>query len=598
MPMNPSDPEPRNPNTNYSRSTCPSAASPKADSTDVLVLQPGVSRLAQVGLRFDHFEPPPGCGTWAAATAALLSLWGAVKLELTGLTARQQDLLEDFRHFVATVEREDASFGERLISQFSARQFSSTAPAGLASSTPDSLTSPSTAAGTFTPGSTAAGRHPPGPGPLQAATLEASAELLYSQARRLDEVIAEIGARWRAIIGAGNQGAAIWAARDRELSFAEALNEVAALFDDLNALLNRFAGYQRTLDELYWHLEGVARHFLGRLVEWQLVLPAGVLAPGMMMLFKELLAGLQQMFITADVTLAALIGGLGGWHADLDTIASFDGGITVITEQARDNLQQFLFGEATPIHPLVPLAPEESGDLDAYYRTGWGANSLRRHYPELAEALREHPEARILAADRTQVVVATGPVESARALVTVVPGVSSREPAGMPEYFNRTQQVISRAPAGTVGIMWLGYDAPPSALAAGPAEPRIAGGEKLRAFQAELDRRNPSAKKIVVAHSFGTAVTSEALRGGAAIDHVVLLGSPGVPGRHLPPGSHEVHGTHDPVTLVAEHTEFSGNFEYAPEQMSDVGHLQIVGGHSSYWTSPQVAELVGELTRE
>lgn len=146
--------------------------------------------------------------------------------------------------------------------------------------------------------------------------------------------------------------------------------------------------------------------------------------------------------------------------------------------------------------------------------------------------------------------------------------------------------------------MWLGYDAPPNALAAGPAEPRIAGAEKLRAFQAELDRRNPSAKKLVVAHSFGTSVTSEALRGGASIDHVVLLGSPGVPGRHLPPGSHEVHGTHDPVTLVAEHTEFSGNFEYAPEQMSDVGHLQIVGGHSSYWTSPQVAELVGELTRE
>jgi hypothetical protein len=111
-------------------------------------------------------------------------------------------------------------------------------------------------------------------------------------------------------------------------------------------------------------------------------------------------------------------------------------------------------------------------------------------------------------------------------------------------------------------VAWLGYRTPRLGPGMGSAGPARRGGADLdRALDGLASARAspegpPRPRTTVVAHSYGTAVTGEAVRapGRIAADALVLLGSPGLSGgaaEDLEAG--EVHGAWsvgDPVSWL------------------------------------------------
>lgn len=200
--------------------------------------------------------------------------------------------------------------------------------------------------------------------------------------------------------------------------------------------------------------------------------------------------------------------------------------------------------------------------------------------------------------------VMVGPTAAPDSITTMVAGVSSGDPAKLPGAIAQARTVAD-ATGGAV-IVWQGYKPPPNVPAgADPAAAR-AGADDLALFQMALDERFPGAKKMVIAHSYGTVVaTRAAMEHGLFTDELVLAGSPGVPARSVDdltlvgdnPRVTVVDSASDPIRALRG--PFAAVHGYNPASpMFGATHLHgVEGGHTDYFTDAGMLEGLGRLAR-
>lgn len=225
--------------------------------------------------------------------------------------------------------------------------------------------------------------------------------------------------------------------------------------------------------------------------------------------------------------------------------------------------------------------------------------------PDLAALARQHPDLRVVEASEGRLVGIVGELEAAASVTTVVAGVGSSDQAGWSTQIDRVRTIT--AATGGAGVVWLGYSAPatvPGALARDPAR---RAGEELARFQAELARRHPGMRRIVLGHSYGSVVAGAAAHPdgpGLHADDLVVLGSPGlgVPrSDHLhlhgrQPGVHAMLNGGDPIGLVASPRGGVHGVDPAASAFgAQVWAGDPHGDHSSYWEDPALLSRLGEL---
>jgi pimeloyl-ACP methyl ester carboxylesterase len=114
-------------------------------------------------------------------------------------------------------------------------------------------------------------------------------------------------------------------------------------------------------------------------------------------------------------------------------------------------------------------------------------------------------------------------------VVTNVPGAGS-DLGDLRGLLARTERIGAAAGAGVSSVLWLGYDAPEWASAAGTGA-AAAGADDLDRFQEGLraTAAGPPAHHTVVGHSYGSLVVGTAARDhDLPVDDLVFVGSPGV----------------------------------------------------------------------
>ncbi|WP_369140582.1 alpha/beta hydrolase [Modestobacter versicolor] len=175
------------------------------------------------------------------------------------------------------------------------------------------------------------------------------------------------------------------------------------------------------------------------------------------------------------------------------------------------------------------------------------------------------------------VAVALGDLDAAGAVGVLVPGILTTPDDDLPAVLDDAAAVGRAAEAAAPGlavatVAWLGYRTPGLATAAltrasrrgGPALDRALDG--LAAARATATTV-PAPRTTVVAHSYGTVVTGQAVRapGPLAADALVLLGSPGLAGGGAERlEAAEVHGAASPADPVS----WLGWFGGSPTDMS------------------------------
>lgn len=168
----------------------------------------------------------------------------------------------------------------------------------------------------------------------------------------------------------------------------------------------------------------------------------------------------------------------------------------------------------------------------------------------------------------------------------------------------RAQAEMIPGSGDTVGIVWLGYDAPDNLLSATQGSHARDGAEDLRAFTEGLREAssNPDARSTVIGHSYGSTVvgTADALAGrGLAADDIVALGSPGMgyesserQGWFDGPMVDDVSDMHigadhfwagaasnDPVSYTEVHGNSPVDWSFGGQRITTDG----ASGHSEYW---------------
>jgi hypothetical protein len=246
--------------------------------------------------------------------------------------------------------------------------------------------------------------------------------------------------------------------------------------------------------------------------------------------------------------------------------------------------------------PLPPRRPDPAAEADSHNRAALrddlaGADPVRAHFAAgVRQALLqaaataapgttvqllvydpEHPAAQGAAA------IAVGDLQTADDVAVIVPGVGN-SPAALDHAVDSAAQLRAAAMAAdptamVAAITWVGYDVPLSWPHDQPTDPTRAladsvaaldgttavdAGARLAAFTSTLrGAMSPSARLVLVGHSYGSLVVSQAAIGSTVVDDIVLLAAPGVgPGVHqaadyraVPPGHvFALSFSHDPIT--------------------------------------------------
>jgi hypothetical protein len=255
----------------------------------------------------------------------------------------------------------------------------------------------------------------------------------------------------------------------------------------------------------------------------------------------------------------------------------------------------------------TPVPAEEPGRLGDTPDLGVAAVhelNLLTASPPVRKLAREHADLQILEVGDGRLVAAVGDLETADSVTTVVAGVGSSDPAGLPTHLDRVRTVASAT--GGAAVLWLGYRAPAQVSRALAQEPARAAGAELQLFQRELTRRFPDQRRIVVGHSYGSVVAGKAASGSGGLyaDDLVLIGSPGAGVDHAReltllgarPGIHAMTNPSDPIALtVREGAGVHGPDPTAPGFGARVWPGDGSGDHGSYWTDPGFLARLGEL---
>lgn len=198
--------------------------------------------------------------------------------------------------------------------------------------------------------------------------------------------------------------------------------------------------------------------------------------------------------------------------------------------------------------------------------------------------------------DDGRLAVAIGDLDTADHVGVVVPGITNRI-----DNFGATldKAALSRQQAGadsTATVAWLGYDTPEFADSVTTDKAEV-GGQALHGFMAGLQRAD-SSDLTILAHSYGTLVTSKALQLGTADDplpdRVVLFGSPGLGENvrtlsdlHLPDDYpiYAMRAPGDPVAITAAHGLDPVDIPGITRLDTDWDGPEDVTGHSQYTTN-------------
>jgi hypothetical protein len=131
--------------------------------------------------------------------------------------------------------------------------------------------------------------------------------------------------------------------------------------------------------------------------------------------------------------------------------------------------------------------------------------------------------------DDGRLAVVVGDLDRARHVGIVVPGITNRID-NFGATFDKAQNTQDQAGPDSATVAWLGYDTPEFHDAV-TDDDAIEGGRALHDFMAGL-RRADGSDLTIMAHSYGTLVTSKALQLGKNQppfpDRIVLFGSPGL----------------------------------------------------------------------
>ncbi|MGH8795033.1 MAG: alpha/beta hydrolase, partial [Stackebrandtia sp.] len=203
-----------------------------------------------------------------------------------------------------------------------------------------------------------------------------------------------------------------------------------------------------------------------------------------------------------------------------------------------------------------------------------------------------------------QAIVATGDPDAADNVLTYVPGTET-DLANLEIDLDRTDKMVADASsldpgADTVGVMWLGYDAPDHPIVDAPAEGYAeAAADPLSDFQEGLRTTHAEggSHNTVLGHSYGSTVIGHAAQtdGGMDVDNMVFVGSPGVDVHYaealgIEPGSvFATTAESDPIREPADMP-----FVHGPNPATETFHGQIFdsdprGGHADYWDDGNVA---------
>ena len=213
-------------------------------------------------------------------------------------------------------------------------------------------------------------------------------------------------------------------------------------------------------------------------------------------------------------------------------------------------------GGSASVDPPAGWEEDRAAELQAGHALLYDAASPRVR--ELADAhgltLLQLPEVGFVAA------AADPPTLAASAhIITHVPGVGSLDPDGWDSHVSQARDMA--AAVDGVGVVWLGYEAPPTVLHGGDSFPARRGAVDLASFQHQLGLRFPDAAKTVVGYSYGSVVVGYSAHprtGGLSADDVVFVGSPGTGARHASelrllgedPRVHAVTVAGDPISLA------------------------------------------------
>ncbi|MDR7330382.1 alpha/beta hydrolase [Corynebacterium guangdongense] len=217
-------------------------------------------------------------------------------------------------------------------------------------------------------------------------------------------------------------------------------------------------------------------------------------------------------------------------------------------------------GDGASVDPPAGWGEDRAAELQAAHDLYYDAASPRVR--ELADAhgltLLQLPEVGFVAA------AADPPTLAASThLITHVPGVGSLDPGSWDSHVSQARDMAAAVDGegGGVGVVWLGYQAPPTVLHGGDSFPARRGAVDLASFQHQLGLRFPDAARTVVGYSYGSVVVGYSAHprtGGLSADDVVFVGSPGTGARHASelqllsqdPRVHAVTVAGDPISLA------------------------------------------------
>ena len=215
--------------------------------------------------------------------------------------------------------------------------------------------------------------------------------------------------------------------------------------------------------------------------------------------------------------------------------------------------------------------------------------------------------------------IATGDVDKAANVATMVPGVSTTVRNDMDSMLGNAEKLRTHAGAdSTAAVAWLGYDAPPAAPILGDTSDQNGsvgdiittgradeGARSLNGFhegiQAYRQSQGTDPHLTTVDHSYGslTAGTAALSTKTGVVDDMVLYGSPGGRADDV----HEYNVPEGHVYASANKGDFvaglgpDSSFGHNPVKLPGVKNISSdERGHSDYWDNPEFVEDVSQIT--
>ena len=223
------------------------------------------------------------------------------------------------------------------------------------------------------------------------------------------------------------------------------------------------------------------------------------------------------------------------------------------------------------------------------------------------------------AGEDVRAAVASGDVDNAANVVTMVPGISTTVREGMDGMLKDGENLRDKAGYdNTATVAWLGYDAPRgipimdkdpnpnnshtdymTAERAEHAAPALNGFHEGIHSWHQSQGTDPNL--TTVDHSYGSLVAGTALTSSKSgvVDAATLYGSPGVYGDSV----HDFNVPKDHMYYAGNSGDFvvglgmpDSEFGPSPDQVGGMTPISSgSGGHSDYWNNPEFVEDVGQI---